>query len=730
MAESMIYTDPEQTVEARVADLLQRMTLEEKIGQMCQIDGRQNPEWWIRKKYVGSFLHVIGPLAHDLQRLAEESRLGIPLLFGIDAIHGHAFCPTATIFPTQLSLSSSWNPELLQEVGRITATEVAGNGVHWTFSPVLGTVRDLRWGRVDETCGEDPYINGVLGSALIRGYQGDNLADADSILACAKHYAGYSDTVGGRDSSESELSKRYLKSLFLRPFQAAVEAGCQTIMAGYQAVDGTPCSANTWLLKDVLRKEFGFHGMVITDWDNIGHMHNAQKVCATLEEAVQRAVEAGNDMMMSTPDFPDLAGKLVKRGILNEAQIDIACRRILRLKFQLGLFDHNRYQELDTEGAVIGCPEHRQAALESAYQSIVLLKNEENLLPLNDSITRIAVIGPNADNVLAQLGDWTFQEIFEQVLGKRNEDLPPAPRDDIVTVLRGIRERVPEGCEVDYCPGCRVMTTGCEEIEAATETAAQADVAIVVVGDTVAQNGERRDRGNLDLSGVQQQLLEAVHATGTPLVVVLLNGKPLSIPWVKEHAGAIVEAWNPGIEGGSAVAGVLFGDRNPGGKLTVSFPYHVGQLPVYYNQIPGWHAPNYVDMPEEPLWPFGYGLSYTTFQYRKLKLSSKKLRPGENLRVDVIVKNTGERAGSDVVQLYINDLYSSVTTPVKELKAFQRVELQPGEQQTVSLEVGYQQLALVNRELETVVEPGEFEVMVGNLSQDEGLLKARFEVKA
>lgn len=730
MAESTIYTDPEQTVEARVADLLQRMTLEEKIGQMCQIDGRQNPEWWIRKKYVGSFLHVIGPLAHDLQKLAEESRLGIPLLFGIDAIHGHAFCPTATIFPTQLSLASSWNPELLQEVGRITAKEVACSGVHWTFSPVLGTVRDLRWGRVDETCGEDPYINGVLGSALIRGYQGDNLADADSILACAKHYAGYSDTVGGRDSSESELSKRYLKALFLRPFQAAVEAGCQTIMAGYQTVDGTPCSANSWLLKDVLRKEFGFHGMVITDWDNIGHMHNAQMVCATLEEAVQRTVEAGNDMMMSTPSFPELAGKLVKRGVLDEAQIDIACRRILRLKFQLGLFDHNRYQELDTDGAVIGCPEHRQAALESAYQSIVLLKNEENLLPLNESIARIAVIGPNADNVLAQLGDWTFQEVFEQVLGKRNEDLPPAPRDDIVTVLRGIRERVPEGCEVRYCQGCRVMTAGCEDVEAAAETAAQADVAIVVVGDTVAQNGERRDRGNLDLSGAQQQLLEAVHATGTPLVVVLINGKPLSIPWVKEHAGAIVEAWNPGLEGGTAVAGILFGDRNPGGKLTVSFPYHVGQLPVYYNQLPGWHAPNYVDMPEEPLWPFGYGLSYTTFQYRKLKLSTKKLRPGENLRVDVTVKNTGERAGSDVVQVYINDLYSSVTTPVKELKAFQRVELQPGEQQTVSLEVGYQQLALVNRELESVVEPGEFEVMVGNSSQNEGLLKARFDVKA
>jgi beta-glucosidase len=416
--------------------------------------------------------------------------------------------------------------------------------------------------------------------------------------------------------------------------------------------------------------------------------------------------------------------------VVGETTIDIACRRILRLKFQLGLFDDSRYPELDRENIVIGCQEHRQAALESAYQSIVLLKNEENLLPLDNSVTRLAVIGPNADNVIAQVGDWTFQDIFEQAFQERSEDLPPAPRDDVVTVLRGLRARAPEGCQIDYCQGCRVMSSDDEDIDAAVELARQADVAIVVVGDTLAQNGERRDRGSLDLSGVQQQLLEAVHATGTPLVVVLINGKPLSIPWVKDHAQAIVEAWNPGLEGGTAIAGILFGDRNPGGKLTVSFPQHVGHQPVYYNQIPGWHVDSYVDMPVEPLWPFGYGLSYTTFQYRKLKLSSKRLRPGDNLSVEVTVKNTGERTGTNVVQLYINDLYTSVTTPIKELKAFQRIELQPGEQQTVLLEVPYQRLALVNQELEMVVEPGEFEVMVGNSSRDEDLLKARFEVKA
>ena len=723
MSETIAYKDPQRPVAERVEDLLDRMTLEEKVGQMCQMDGRREPERWVREKHVGSLLHVMGEVTQELQKLAEKNRLGIPIIFGIDAIHGHAFWPTATVFPTQLGLSCSWNPELIEEIGRITAKEASYTGMHWTFSPVLGTARDLRWGRIDETFGEDPYLIGVLGSALVRGYQGDDLADPHTILACAKHYAGYSETQGGRDASEADLPRRKMLSLFLRPFRDAAEAGCATFMTAYQSIGGVSCTANRWLLWDVLKEEWGFEGFVVTDWNNVGRMHAEQKVCATLEEAAQGAAEAGNDMIMTTPGFFEVAVSLVQSGKLDVAHIDEACRRVLRLKFKLGLFDENRYVDLEQGQDVIGCMEHRQVALESAYQTIVLLKNQDNLLPLNDDLERIAVIGPNADDVTAQLGDWVSWS------GQLGAHAKARSRESVVTVLDGIRQRVGSTCRVDYCRGCDVIAPATEGVAEAAERAREADVAIVVVGDNLALNGEGRDRANLDLSGGQQQLLEAVYATGTPMVVVLINGKPLSIPWVAQHAHAILEAWNPGMEGGTAIAGILFGDRNPSGKLTISFPYHVGQQPVYYNQIPGWHAEHYVDMPKEPLFSFGYGLSYTRFVISNLRLLTKELAAGEMLRVEVDVENTGEREGTAVVQLYVNDVYSSVTTPVKELKAFQRVGLKPGEKKAVRIEVPYERLALVNQNLETVVEPGEFEVMVGSSSRDQDLLKNKFKVK-
>jgi len=723
MPQKPIYQDATRPVAERVEDLLGRMTLEEKVGQMCQLDGNREPEKWLTEGHVGSFLHVLGQITNDLQKLAEQSRLGIPLIFGIDAIHGHAFWPTATVFPTQLALSCSWNPDLVEEVGRVTAKEASYTGAHWTFSPVLGTVRDLRWGRVDETFGEDPYLVGALGSALVRGYQGDDLADRHTILACAKHYAGYPGTQGGRDAAEADLSERKMRSLYLKPFHEAVVAGCATLMAGYQAIDGVPCSANRWLLWDVLRDEWGFEGFVVSDWNNIGWMHTLQKTCATMGEAVKRAVEAGNDMAMSTPEFIETAVQLVQSGKLDVKHIDQACRRILGLKFELGLFDGNRYADLEAGGGVIGCAEHRAAALESAYQSIVLLKNEGGLLPLGDDLQRMAVIGPNADDVKAQLGDWVSW------YARGDADGSARPRESIVTVLDGVRRRAGAACQVDYDRGCAVADPDDETIDQAVELARGADVAVVVVGDDTTLNGEARDRADLDLSGAQQRLLEAVHATGTPTVVVLINGKPLSIPWVAEHAQAIVEAWNPGLEGGTAVAGILFGDRNPSGKLSISFPYHVGQQPVTYDQIPGWHGGKYVDMPREPLYAFGYGLSYTTFAYSKLKVLTEALAAGEPLRVEVDVENSGGRAGTEIVQLYVNDVYSSVTTPLKELKAFQRVDLAPGEKKTVRMEVPYERLALVNQDMETVVEPGEFEVMVGGSSRDEDLLKGKFEVK-
>jgi beta-glucosidase len=724
MPDKAAYKDPTKPIEERVRDLLGRMTLEEKIGQMCQMNGREDAGKWLREHHVGSFLHMLGEETRQLQELAEKSRLGIPLLFGIDAIHGHAFYPTATIFPTQLGLSCSWNPELVEEIGKITAKEAACTGVHWTFSPVLGVARDLRWGRIDETFGEDPYLVGVLGAAMIRGYQGADLADPYTILACAKHYAGYPSTQGGRDSSEADLSERKMRSLFLPPFQEAVKAGCATLMTAYQAIDGVPCSANRWLLGDVLRKEWGFEGFVVTDWDNIGRMHREQKTCATTEEATRHAVEAGNDMAMSTPAFPETTVRLVETGQLDETLIDEAVQRVLRYKFELGLFDENRYADLEAGTAIIGCPKHREVALESAYQSIVLLKNEGSLLPLSDDVERIAVIGPNADDIKAQLGDWV---LWSGQLG--HIDLEDRHRESVVTILEGIRRRASSACAVDYALGCDIMDPSAEHIAEAAALARDVDVAVVVVGDGLSLIGEAHDRANLNLSGGQKQLLEAVHATGTPMVVVLISGKPLTIPWVAKHAHAVLAAWNPGLDGGTAVAGLLFGDRSPSGKLTISFPYHVGQQPVYYNQIPGWHADRYVDMPREPLFAFGYGLSYTTFAYTNLKLNNKTLAVGETLCIKVDVENTGTREGTEIVQLYVNDVYSSVTTPVKELKAFLRVDLKPGEKRMIRLEVSYERLALVNRDMETVVEPGEFEVMVGGSSRNEDLLTERFDVR-
>lgn len=744
MPEQHPYQNAALSVEARVDDLLPRMTLAEKVGQLMQVDGKpeNEPVKWIQDYHIGSFLHVLGPTNNEFQKLAAETRLGIPLIFGIDAIHGHAFWPDAIAFPTQLALSCSWNADLVEQVGRVTAREVAATGAHWTFSPVLGTVRDLRWGRVDETFGEDPYLIGELGAAIVRGYQGDDLSAADSILACAKHYAGYSMPRGGRDSSEADLPKRYLRSLFLKPFKAAAEAGCGSFMAGYHAIDGVPCSANEWLLTQVLREEWGFDGFVVSDWDNIGYMHKLQMVSPTIEDAVQRALAAGNDMAMSTPEFYDAALAAVQNGDLDEAVIDTACRNILRVKFRMGLFDERRYIDFEGMAHTIASEEHKQIALEAAYESVVLLKNEGDLLPLAGDARRIAVIGPNADDVASQLGDWTS---WQQ---RGDADGSQRPRDLSSTVLDGVKARAGAGVTVVYNRGCIVIDpvegnqigdahlpeyqkqTGPDTIDEAAELAANSDLAIVVIGDDVSLNGEWRDRADLALTGDQEQLVQAVHATGTPTVVVLITGKPLCTPWIAENIPAILQAFNPGIAGGAAIAGLLFGDRSPQGKLTVSVARHVGQLPVFYNDIPGWHSTTYRDMTAAPLYPFGYGLSYATFAYSDLKVLTPELKAGETLRVQVDLQNThATRAGLEIVQLYINDVFSSVTTPRKELQAFARVWLEPGKKQTVTLEVPYDRLALVNAAEETVVEPGNFEVMVGASSQDNDLLKAEFAVQ-
>lgn len=721
-----IYKNPSYTAEERTKNLLSKMTIEEKIGQMCQVDGRKDYELWIKDRYVGSFLHVSGEEAVKRQKLAEETRLGIPLIFGIDAIHGHAFYSGATVFPSQLAMASSWNPQLLEKAASITAKEVFLTGLHWTFSPVFCLGRDTRWGRVDETFGEDQYLTGILGSSMIKGYQGNSLSDEYSILACAKHFVAYGETQGGRDSSESDASQRKLKNTFFPPFKAAVEAGCTTFMVAYNAVDGLPCSANKWLLKDILKEEWGFEGVVITDWNNTGHIHVLQKVAPTLKKSSEVVISSGNDMIMATPEFYENTVQLVKEGIIPEELIDEACRRILLIKFKLGLFDHKKYPDTSKTKVYIGCDEHKKVSYETALESMVLLKNKNNILPLSDKIKRIAVIGPNSDDVEAQLGDWSFGPRdfpHRPSLSYNKYDISP-----IVTVLEGIRRRAGSDFEVLYEKGCDILDNNDHNIEAAVKVCEKSDVVIAVVGDTIVLNGEARDRAELNLTGAQQELLEAVKKTGKPLIVVLINGKPLTIPWVKDNADAILEAWNPGMEGGKAVASILFGDYNPSGNLTISFPRSVGQLPVYYNQYPGWHGGKYADMPAEPLFPFGYGLSYTTYEYSNLTLSKTELSTDEELVVSIDVKNTGRVKGTEVVQVYVNDLYSSVTTPVKELKGFGRVTLSPGETKRVSIKIPVSSLAIVDYNCKTYVEPGEFEVMVGSSSSDSDLIKAVFKV--
>ena len=724
-----IYEDPSYSASERAEDLIKRMTLPEKIGQMLQPNGHDEdnpPEKMIKEKHIGTFLHLHGEICNELQEIAAETKLGIPLLFGIDAIHGHSFCQEAVIFPTQIAMASSWNPEILERAARITAKEVSLTGVHWTFSPVLDLGRDHRWGRIDETFGEDPFLVGVLAEAMVKGYQGNDLYSNDSILACAKHFVAYGETIGGRDSAESYISERKLRSFFLPPFKRVVDTGCATIMAGYHANDGVPCSADRRLLTDILKDEWGFDGFVVTDWNNVGHLHTTQKVAKDLKDASRMVLEAGNDIMMFTLDFYDKAIELVEEGLIKEEIINDSCRRILELKFKLGLFDDNRFVDTSKVDEIINCKEHRKVAYQAALESTVLLKNKKDILPLDNNLNKIAVIGPNADNVTAQYGDWAMA-------GRDEDGVPTAEscgydKSLATTVLEGIKERVSNGTEVLYEKGCHIYDEDDKDIEGAVKVASEADAVVAVVGDTTCLYGECLDRANLNLTGAQRELLKAVKETGKPLIVVLINGKPLTIPWVKENADAVIEAWNTGMEGGKALASILFGDYNPCAKLSISFPEHVGQLPVYYNQLPGWHTDRYQDMSAKPLFPFGYGLSYTNYKYSNLRIARNELNTDDILKVYVDVENKGDREGIEIVQAYINDKYSSVTTPIKELKGFSRLQLKSGEKKTAEINIPVSSLSLVTRELKEIVEPGNFELMVGSSSRDEDLLKREFAV--
>ncbi|MFI5892910.1 glycoside hydrolase family 3 N-terminal domain-containing protein [Actinoplanes sp. NPDC051513] len=745
-ADLLPYRDPALPVEQRVDDLLARMTLPEKVGQMLQLDARNDVKEIVSEKLAGSILHTSPAKMLEAIDLVAKTRLQIPLLTAEDCIHGHSFWPGATIFPTQLAMAATWDAALVERAARITALEVAATGIHQTFSPVLCITRDLRWGRVDETFGEDPHLIGELGAAMVRGYQGKGLDDPTAILATAKHFAGYSETQGGRDASEADISPRKLRSWFLPPFERVAREGCQVFMLGYQSMDGVPITANKWLLNDVLKGEWGFTGTLVTDWDNVGRMVWEQKVCADYAEAAAVAVRAGNDLVMVTPGFFEGAQEAVARGLLREDEIDDAVRRILRLKFEMGLFEDPRAPSASRQQEVIGIPAHAELNLDVARRSLVLLRND-GILPLNpEKFRRIAVIGPNADHPQSQLGDWSGNS------GQVDWMPDGHPRELIDTVLDGFKKIAPANWDVTHARGADIERLVPDPegetypdgqprppisqaapvdghlISLAGDEAIRADYAVVVVGDTVNLTGEHKSTATLELQGGQIALLDAIAATKTPMIVVLLNSKPCVLPESALNAAAIIQAFNPGMRGGRAIAELVLGLIEPSGRMPLSVPRHVGQQPVYYNQIRGQHGKRYADLTQEPLFVFGEGLSYTTVAYRDLTVSPTVGATG-TIRAEVTLTNTGARPSLETVQAYVSDLVTSVTWAVKELKGYRQVIVPAGESVTVTVEVPATACSLVTADGRRVVEPGDFELLVGPSSRERDLLRAPFTIR-
>ena len=742
LTESLPYLDPELPIAARVADLLDRMTVEEKIGQMLQLDARDDLDDHVLGKHVGSILHTSPERIIRANELTSQTRLRIPLLVGEDCIHGHSFWPGATIYPTQLGMAATWDAELVEKVARATAVEVAATGIHWTFSPVLCIARDLRWGRIDETFGEDPFLIGELASAMVRGYQGEGLDDPTAILATAKHFAGYSETQGGRDASEADISRRKLRSWFLPPFERVAREGCRTFMLGYQTTDGVPITVNDWLLSDVLRGEWGYTGTLITDWDNVGRMVWEQQVQPDYAHASAAAVMAGNDMVMNTPGFFAGALEAVSTGMLAEDAFDEAVARILTLKFELGLFENPRLPQDDLD-AVVGSAAHADLNLETARRSIVLLEND-GLLPLDAAAPmKIAVVGPLADDAQTQLGDWAGGS------GQAGW-LDGQPREMITTVLDGLAGV--DGWTVTHARGAEILTLDDDPrgatfpdgqprpavvvpasaddalIAEAVAAADASDVVVAVVGDRIELVGEGRSTATLELIGGQNALLDALIATGKPVVVVLLASKPLVLPASASRAAAVIWAANPGMQGGRALAEIVAGAVEPSGRLPISFARHVGQQPTYYNQIRGQHGDRYADLTQSPAWAFGEGRSYSTVEYSDLALTSTAVGFGDTITAEVTVTNTGARPARETVQAYVRDVVTSVSWADKELKAYRQVDVAPGESVRVRLELPVADCSIVDAAGTRLVEPGAFELLVGPSSRDETLLVAPFTV--
>ncbi|QEE49919.1 beta-glucosidase BglX [Flavobacterium alkalisoli] len=717
-------------IDRKVDSVLNLMTLEEKIGQMNQYNGFWNVTGpapkdgdaaikyeHIKKGWVGSMLNVRGVKdVRALQKIAvEETRLRIPVIFGYDVIHGYK-----TISPIPLAEAASWDMEAIENSAAIAAAEAAASGLNWTFAPMVDVTRDARWGRVMEGSGEDTYLGSAIGVARVKGFQGD-LGELN-VAACVKHFAGYGFAESGRDYNTVDVNKNTLHNIILPPFKAAADAGALTFMNSFNDLDGIPATGNAYLQTEVLKKEWDFKGFVVSDWGSMGEMVN-HGYAENLKQAAQFAANAGSDMDMESHGYVEYLAQLVKEGKVSEEKINDAARRILRVKFQLGLFD-NPYKYCDEarEKATVGKKEFHDGVLDMAKKSIVLLKNENNVLPLKKQGQKIAVIGALATDKTSPLGSWRIG----------------ADDGTAVSVMEGLEQY--KGNELVYAKGAdvalgtpaftvetKINMTDKSEFEAAVNAAKNADVVIMVLGEHGLQTGEGRSRTDLGLPGVQQELLETVHKTNPNIVLVLTNGRPLAITWADKNIPAIVEAWHLGTESGNAIAQVLYGDYNPSGKLPMSFPRVVGQMPLYYNHKstgrPNYNGgdsvfwSHYTDESNDPLYPFGYGLSYTTFKYSNLRLSNKALNANGNITVSIDVTNTGKTDGKEVVQMYLQDLFGSVTRPVRELKGFELTEIKAGETKTVSFEINKKTIEFYTANNRWEAEPGDFKVYVGGDSK-------------
>ena len=668
---------------------------------------------------IGSFLHVLTVKeANQLQELARKSRLKIPLIIGIDAIHGNAQVVGTTAYPTSIGQASMFDVDLVEEICRQTALEMRATGSQWTFNPNVEVARDPRWGRVGETFGEDPYLVSLLGAASVRGYQGNGFGNAENVLACAKHFIGGSQPINGTNGSPTDISERTLREVFFPPFKATVDAGVYSFMTAHNELNGIPCHANPWLMEDILRKEWGFKGFVVSDWMDIEHIHDLHHTAVDNKDAFYQSVDAGMDMHMHGPEFYEKVIELVREGKLTEERINESCRKILYAKFQLGLFEKPFTDEKDHKGVLFN-EKHKATALEAARKSIVLLTND-GILPLDGTkYKNVFVTGMNADNQTI-LGDWALTQ----------------PDENVTTILEGLKSVAP-ATEFSFLDmGWNIRKMDKDKVKQAADMAGKADLAIVAIGEySLRVNwydktcGEDCDRSDINLAGLQQELVESIIETGVPTIVVLVNGRQLGVEWIADHANALVEAWEPGSLGGQAVAEILYGKVNPSGKLPVTIPRHVGQIQMIYNHKPSMYFHPYAIGESTPLFRFGYGLNYTKYEYSDLTLSSPEMARNGEVNVSVKVTNSGGMDGEEIVQLYIRDLYSSATRPVKELKDFKRVPLRAGETKTVSFILPAEKLAFYDKRMNYTVEAGEYEIMVGASSADKNLMKKIINVK-